>query len=115
MANNYNKTLNVNYKIQQVAINKVCEDLGLVVYRPNYHGDKTDKNTVLVYTNEAHEYNKTLPEWANYEQQKPYICHFENTDRNGHFDFGFMNHGKLDLRAYNKEEEVIKEFIISKM
>jgi hypothetical protein len=93
MNKNYNITVNVNYKKQQQIIKDICSELNLVVFYPNYHADKNDNNTVLIYTKSAHEYNKSLPYWRENET-KQYICHFENSDINGRFDFNFMNRGK---------------------
>jgi hypothetical protein len=107
-------TSNVNYKIQQAAIKEICEELKLIPFYPNYHGDKQNKNTVLIYTPENHEYNKKLPEWASQNEYEPYVCHLENSDINGNFNFGFMNHGKLDIRGLNVKEK-IKEYILTQL
>ena len=72
MNKNYTSELNINYKMQQQAIKEICEELNLIVFYPDYHADKTDKNTVLIYKQNATE-------------NDPYICHFENTDINNNF------------------------------
>jgi len=104
---------NINYQIQQREIKKACDELDLIVFYPNYHADKTDKCTVLIYTKENHNFNNKLPYYASNDEYKSYICSFENSDINGNFDFNFMNHGKLDLRKYNSEKTVIKDYIVS--
>lgn len=114
MNKNYNTTLSVQYQRQQEAIKEICKELNLIVYYPNYHADKIDNNTVLIYTLEAHEYNKKLPEWASNSEYKPYVCHFENSDINGHFDLNWLNHGSIDCRGIN-EKERIENYIISKI
>jgi len=114
MNKNYQVTLSIQYKRQQEAIKEICKELNLIAYYPNYHADKQDKNTVLIYTPEARDYNKTLPEWAGNDQYKPYVCHFENSDINGHFDLNWLNHGSIDCRGIN-EKEKIKNYIIQKL
>lgn len=115
MSKNYITKLDYRYIEQTKAIKEICKELGLIAFYPNYHGDKQDNNTVLIYTPEAHEYNKTLPEWSRQEDYKPYICWFENTDTNGHFDLNWMNRGKIDLRGLNSEHTKIREYILSKV
>jgi len=114
MNKNYQSTLHPNYKRQQEAIKEICQELNLIVYYPNYHADTQDKNTVLVYTPEAHEYNKQLPEWASNDQYKPYICSFENSDINGNFSLDWLNFGAIDCRGIH-EKEKIKSYILSKI
>lgn len=114
MANNMVCFANPQYMSQQETIKAVCTELGLVVYYPNYHGDKNDDNTVIIYTKKGHEFNKTLPYWARSEQEQGYVCHLENTDINGRFDLGWLNRGKVDLRGLD-ERAKIKAFIQSNL
>lgn len=112
---NRNKIMNPQYVRQQEAIKEICAELGLVAYYPNYHADKNDKNSVLIYTKEAHEYNQKLPQWASSSENKPYVCHFENTDVNGFFDLNWMNYGKVDCRCGTDVKEKIRAFIVSNL
>ena len=114
MNKNYQVTLDIRYKRQQEAIKEVCKDLNLIAFYPNYHADKTDNNTVLIYTQDAHEYNRILPEYARNEEYKPCLCYFENTDINGHFSLNWLCKGKIDCRGIN-EKERIKNYIIQKL
>lgn len=102
------------YIQQQTAINNACRKYGLIAYRPDYHAETNDYNTVLIYTAEAHKYNTELDReykkkyriFPDNSQYKKYILSLENTDRNGMFDFDFMNHGKIDLRGIHEEETI---------
>lgn len=107
---NETKIMDSKYVKQQNAIRKICRDLNLVVYYPNYHADKKDNNTVIIYTKEGHEYNETLSSYASVNDEKGRVCTFENTDVNGMFDMNWMNHGSIDMRGINSEEK-IEEFI----
>lgn len=108
---NRNMRLNPQYVYQQDAIKETCVGLGLVAFYPYYHADRTDKNTVLVYTREANDYNEKLPPWVPSSDYKPYVCFFENTDANGLYDLNWMNHGTIDCRTNAREK--IRDFIIS--
>lgn len=110
MNRNYITELDYNYRIQQQAIKELCNELGLVVYYPDYHADKTDKNTVIIYTKEGHKYNETLSKYASVDEEKGRICSFQNTDINGHFDTSFMNYGKIDFRTGNTKE-ILRKYI----
>lgn len=111
MNKNYNVTLNIKYVRQQEAVKEVCKELNLVVFYPNYHGDKQDDNTVMIYTKEAHEYNKTLPDWTNTNQYKPSVCFLENTDITGNFSLDWLKRGRIDCRGLD-EKQRIKDYII---
>lgn len=90
--------LDNRYMEQQTAIKEVCKELNLVAFYPNYHADKRDCNTVIVYT-----------------KNDDRVCSFENTDINGLFDLNYMNRGKLKLGIESMlgPENTIKEIIIS--
>ena len=111
MNRNLKSELDHNYRTQQQAIKEICNELNLVAYYPNYHADKTDKNTVIIYTKEGHEYNETLPDNAHVEDEKGRICEFENSDINGHFNTAFMNFGRLDFRGLTDTKEILKNYI----
>lgn len=107
---NETKTMDARYMKQQEAIKEVCRDLNLIVYYPNYHADKKDNNTVIIYTKEGHEFNEKLSKWASVDDEKGRVCCLENTNSNGMFDLNWMNHGKINMR-YANEKEQIEKFI----
>lgn len=92
-------------------IREVCKELDVVMCKPNYHCEKRDGGTVLLYTKEDHEFNKLLPEWASNSDYKHFFWCFEHTDRNGMIDFNFGNHGTLDLRGLNDVDELRKSIL----
>ncbi len=51
---------NIQYKEQQAELNKIASELGVVVYRPDYHGKARDKNTVLFYTEGDDAHNRMV-------------------------------------------------------
>lgn len=94
------------YNAQMNTLRKVADELGVVMYMPNYHRDKGDKNTVLFYLKEDHDYNERVDkEYPNLSQStrdemyRHYFWSFSNTDRNGELSYDFANHGRLDLRG----------------
>lgn len=120
-----------NYTRQQKALNDIARELGVVAFRPDYHGKRGDKNTVLFYTGEAHLHNKKVDRlvarmdcraysraeaadrpYAISDDQvyDDYFFAFENTDVNGNLSYDFANRGALDLRPLN-EREVLKNAI----
>ena len=115
---NKKQTMKSNYRYikQQTAINNACRKYGLIAFRPSYHAEENDCNTVLIYTAEAHKYNTELDReyknkygiYPDNSEYKQYILSLENTDKNGMFDFDFMNHGKIDLRGIHEEENIEK-------
>lgn len=106
-------TKDVRYFWQQEAIAKIAEEIGVCVFRPDYHGKKGDKNTVMLYFADDEKFNRTLdaeefPDSNKYK--KPFFV-FENTDVNGFESYSFANRGKIDLRVLNWEE-VLKGHIL---
>jgi len=91
------EAMDSRYTRQQEIINKVCEELGLVVFRPDYHADTTDNNTVIIYAKEGHAYNETLSN-PSVDEEKGRVCALENTDVNNRFDLDYINCGTLDTR-----------------
>ena len=121
MNRNYATCINSEYITQQRTIDRICEELGLVAYRPEYHALSPDCNTVLIYTKADHEYNKQLEaKWRKlglYPLESEYKCYLlalENTDINGCFSLRFMNRGKIDLRWLHFAEP-IREAILQAM
>lgn len=114
------------YVRQQSAIDDIAGKLGVVSYRPSYHGEKGDANTVLLYTVEDAEHNfqvdrqpfsytrgeaddrrkfgQAIPDELVYRDH--FWC-FQNIDVNGRFDMSWGNFGKLDLRG-NRWREVLE-------
>lgn len=105
--------------IQERDFDDVASSLGVVAYRPDYHGRGGDKNTVLFYTKEDHKKNLELErsgtmitssqvedmKWHRISLEgledrieRSYFFCFENSDINGFYDLRFANHGMLDLR-----------------
>lgn len=117
------------YKEQQGWIDKVCESICCVPYRPDYHGKAGDGNTVLVYLPEdaAHnkEVDKELTHYGSKDEAKLYGCtderyyyrphfwSFENTDVNGFLSFDFANRGKLDLRGFDWQDVIESSIMLA--
>lgn len=123
---NYPRTEDHRYTEQQQWFDLVAAKLGVVCYRPDYHADDRDANTVMFYTKEDAEHNRkvdrqptrfTRSEAADrkkfskidipdeYVWRDPFWT-FENTDVNGHLDYGFGNFGRLDLRGRDWRERL---------
>lgn len=109
----------MEYTMQQRALDEIAGKLGVVAYRPDYHRKDRDKNTVLFYTKEDEEHNRlvdkqltryTASEAADRMKYnrveipselvyRNSFWSFENSDVNGMLDYRFANYGKLDLRG----------------
>lgn len=108
---------NFRYREQQEFINSLAAKHGITVSRPDYHAKPRDCNTVLFYLPEDEAHNRmvdkeptrfTRCEAADKIRSGVHIDSkcvyrdaffaFENSDANGHLDFGFANHGTIDLR-----------------
>lgn len=103
------------YTQQQKTLDEIAEKLGVVAYRPSYHGAERDKNTVLFYLKEDEEHNREVDRQpvrysrseakdrgVNVNSECVYRDHFwsfENSDANGQLDMGWANNGKLNLRS----------------
>lgn len=115
------------YTEQQGFLNQVAQKLGVVCYRPDYHADKRDCNTVLFYTKEDEAWNRKVDkqptrysrsEAADLKKEykgieispeyiyKDYFWSFENTDVNGYEDYQFANRGRIDLRGRDWKERL---------
>lgn len=101
------------YISQQKMLNEIAQELGVVVFRPNYHGRDRDCNTVLFYTQEDNEYNCALDAQGreqgfdvSHEQYKRPFWWFENTDVNGHLTYEFANRGRINMRMAVCREEL---------
>lgn len=99
----------VRYTQQQKAIDEIVNRLGIVAFRPEYHGKEGDKNTVLFYTKADNAKCRELDgagvpcDAPGYPRQ---FWSFENSDQNGRFDYGAANNGKLDLRTLKWKERL---------
>ena len=87
------------YTQQQKTLDEIAEKLGVVAYRPSYHGAERDKNTVLFYLKEDEEHNREVDRQpvrysrseakdrgVNVNSECVYRDHFwsfENSDANG--------------------------------
>ena len=103
------------YAVQQKALNDAAHRLGVVAFRPDYHGKQRDGNTVLFYTKEDDAHNREVDKlpthWGSADEARMYGCtderyyyrrpfwSFENTDVNGMLSLDFANRGLFDLRG----------------
>lgn len=112
------------YKQQQSALDEIAAELGVICYRPHYHGLHDDKNTVFLYTAEDAAHNLLLEKQrdesfdsmvsgaGNGENPRivprdifpNYFWSFENSDIRGEFTYDFANCGKVDLHGSNWRE-----------
>lgn len=105
----------VQYTQQQKALDEIAAKLGVVAYRPDYHGWSGDKNTVLFYTKEDEKHNRKVDRqpvrYSRSEARdrkmdasgdcvyRDHFWAFENSDVNGRLDMGWANNGKLNLKS----------------
>lgn len=105
----------VQYTQQQKTIEEIVSELGVVTYRPDYHGKGGDKNTVLFYLKRDAEHNSKVDRQpVHYSRSeardlkmdvygdcvyRDHFWSFENSDANGMLDMRFANFGKIDLRG----------------
>lgn len=98
------------YTQQQKTLDEIAEKLGVVAYRPSYHGAERDKNTVLFYLKEDEEHNREVDRQpvrysrseakdrgVNVNSECVYRDHFwsfENSDANGQLDMFFRSDKK---------------------
>jgi hypothetical protein len=103
------------YTQQQKALDEIATKLGVVAYRPDYHGWTGDKNTVLFYLKEDERHNRKVDRqpvrYSRSEARdrkidvngdfvyRDHFWSFENSDANGLFDMGLANNGKLNLTS----------------
>lgn len=121
---------NITYELQQKVLNDSATKLGVVAYRPDYHGKDRDLNTVMFYTREDEAHNRLVDKQPvrytaseAFDRKKyshletPDECvyrnsfwNFENSNANGILDYRFANRGKVDLRG-NRWREVLEGHI----
>lgn len=103
------------YYEQQKSICEIAAKLGVVAYRPDYHGDERDKNTVLLYLPDDAVHNRKVDRQpVRYSRSEAKDRHidvnsecvyrdhfwsFANSDVNNRYDLDFANFGKVDLRG----------------
>lgn len=103
------------YTQQQKTLDTIARRIGVVAYRPDYHGKRGDKNTVLFYLKQDEVHNRKVDRqpvrYTSSEARdrkmdingdrvyRDYFWSFENSDANGHFDMGWANSGKLNLSS----------------
>lgn len=103
------------YTQQQMMLDEIAQKLGVVAYRPDYHGRDRDKNTVLFYLKEDEKHNRMVDRqpfrYTRSEAKdrkmdvngdcvyRDHFWSFENSDANGQLDMGWANNGKLNLRC----------------
>lgn len=116
----------IRYAEQTEALNGIAAKLGVVAYRPGYHGSSGDRNTVLFYLPEDEAHNRMvdrqpvhygrseaaalrrngdpgIPDGYVYRDS---LWTFENSDANGKLDMDFANRGTIDLRRADWKERV---------
>lgn len=106
------------YREQQILFNQLATQYGFYTYRPDYHAQPRDANTVLFYMTQDEKHNRMVDrEPTSYSRSEatdrmkagihiedkyiyrdPFFS-FENTDANGMYDTAFGNHGTIDLRG----------------
>lgn len=116
-----------DYVQQQSALAEIASELGVVCFKPRYHGIGNDKNTVLFYTAEDAERNLLVDKqvFASFRnlsdsiEEKGHIqvptekvhlnffWSFENSDIDNQLNYDFANAGKLDLRS-NRWRDILK-------
>lgn len=107
------------YREQQEFLNHLAVRYGFVTYRPDYHAEPRDANTVLFYTLEDEKHNREVDrqptKYSRSEaaDRKKYsgilidekyvykdaFFSFQNTDVNGHYNTEYANNGSIDLRG----------------
>lgn len=106
------------YRMQMQVLSRIAQELGVVLYKPDYHRKSGDKNTVLFYTKDDSRHNHQVDrEPTHYSASeakdlarrlghpvddryvyRDYFWWFENSDQNGQFNYEFANYGAIDLR-----------------
>lgn len=97
--------LHFKYRQQMQFLKELADELGVVMFRPSYHAQTGDCNTVLFYFKEDDEYNRKVDrenpglslETKNQMYRRQFFS-FANTDCNGMFSHDFANFGRIDLR-----------------
>lgn len=101
--------LHFKYRQQMQFLKELADELGVVMFRPSYHAQTRDCNTVLFYFKEDDEYNRRLDKETpglppSNDMYRTQYWSFENTDINGRFSHDFANFGRIDLRSLRWKE-----------
>lgn len=116
----------IRYTEQTEALNEIAAKLGVVAYRPDYHGSRGDKNTVMFYTPEDEKHNRLVDRQPTHYSRgeaadlrkrggseipdqyiyRDSLWNFENSDANGFFSMSYANHGKINLWCADWREQV---------
>lgn len=116
----------IRYMEQTEALDEIAAKLGIVAYRPDYHGSRGDKNTVMFYTLEDEEHNRMVDrQTVHYSRgeaadlrkcggseipdqhiYRDSLWNFENSDANGFFSMSYANHGKIKLWCADWRDQV---------
>ena len=120
------------YQEQQEFLDMLASKHGFVCFRPDYHAKTVDRNTVLLYTVEDAKHNREVDRqpthytrgeaadlsraWKQTIDDK-YVYRdafwtFENTDRNGMFNYDYANHGTVDLHGTKDWQERLEGAIM---
>lgn len=98
--------MNKKYLDQMVFLREISDRLGVVMYKPDYHAKKGDKNTVLFYFKEDDERNRKIDtECVGLSQEnknsmyRKYFFSFENTDINCQYSQDYANHSTISLNV----------------
>lgn len=104
--------LHFKYREQMQFLRELAEELGVVMFLPEYHAQPRDCNTVLFYFKEDDEYNRKVDKEAppdfppSNDMYRRQFWSFENTDCNGLFSHDFANFGRIDLRGLCWQERL---------
>lgn len=104
--------LHFKYREQMQFLRELAEELGVVMFLPEYHAKTRDCNTVLFYFKEDAEYNRKVDKEAppgfppSNDMYRRQYWSFENTDCNGWFSHDFANFGRIDLRGLCWQERL---------
>ena len=105
--------LHFKYREQMQFLRELAEELGVVMFLPEYHAQTGDCNTVLLYFEEDDKFNRDVDkeydalslEMKNSMYRRQFFS-FENTDCNGRFSHDFANFGRIDLRGLCWQEKL---------
>lgn len=116
----YERRLDSRYKLQQDVLDEIASELGLCAWRPCYHSDARDKNTVLFYSVDDFRSNQerslTLATGREFymdprrrEFKQPKFV-FENSDVKGNLNYDYACMGAICLCS-SRWSQVLKDRI----
>mgnify|MGYP000277960618 FL=1 len=105
----YERRLDSRYKLQQDVLDEIASELGLFAWRPCYHSDARDKNTVLFYSVDDFRSNQEISlklatghEFytdPSRQEFKPPLFVFENSDAKGNLNYDYACMGAICLSS----------------